>query len=337
MVSRRIFARPVQVLALATVAVVGLIVVPATSGLAAPTAPAAPAAPAPTAAEARKTHAALAAKMAKATEDYNTAGVMMTRGKAQEKALRSQAATQQAKVKVYEDDVAEFAASAYRGGRIDVVTSLLQSGSPQNFLDQVSTLDRLSRAQRDQLNRLMAAKRALDLQQKKITASVAAQRLNQQTIKTRRAAIEKDLKAWAALDAKLNPRSSGGAVGGSYTGPATGNARTALSAAHAQLGKPYVWAADGPDTFDCSGLTLYVWGKAGVSLPHSSRMQYAGGRKVARADLQPGDLVFFGSPISHVGIFVSGDTIIGAPQTGDVVKFQSISRMGKGYAGATRP
>ncbi|MEP7054241.1 MAG: NlpC/P60 family protein [Actinomycetota bacterium] len=78
----------------------------------------------------------------------------------------------------------------------------------------------------------------------------------------------------------------------------------AVRAAYAQLGKPYVWAADGPDTFDCSGLTLFAWAKAGVSLPHSSRAQFNEGRHVGRGELRPGDLVFYGSPIHHVGMYI---------------------------------
>jgi cell wall-associated NlpC family hydrolase len=120
-----------------------------------------------------------------------------------------------------------------------------------------------------------------------------------------------------------------------YNGPASGRAAVAVQEAYNQLGKPYQWAAAGPDRFDCSGLTMWVWGKAGVSLPHSSRAQYSGGNKVSRGDLQPGDLVFFGSPIHHVGIYIGNGKMISAPQTGDVVKVQNAFR--GDYAGAVRP
>ncbi|MDQ1710275.1 MAG: peptidoglycan DL-endopeptidase CwlO [Frankiaceae bacterium] len=111
-------------------------------------------------------------------------------------------------------------------------------------------------------------------------------------------------------------------------------ASIAVRAAYAQLGKPYVWAADGPGSFDCSGLTMYVWARAGDYLPHSSRAQFGQGQRVSRSELQPGDLVFFGSPIHHVGIYVGGGEYIAAPQTGDVV---SVRSMGRGdYAGAVR-
>jgi len=111
-----------------------------------------------------------------------------------------------------------------------------------------------------------------------------------------------------------------------------------VSLALNELGKPYVWGADGPDSFDCSGFTSYVYGQIGVSLPHSSRAQYDCGQHVSRDELQPGDLVFFarGGTISHVGIYIGGGNFIHAPRTGDVVKITSINEHG-GYVGATRP
>jgi cell wall-associated NlpC family hydrolase len=112
-------------------------------------------------------------------------------------------------------------------------------------------------------------------------------------------------------------------------------AQTALDVARAQIGKPYEWAAAGPDSFDCSGLTMYAWGKAGVQLPHSAAAQYDMLPKVARADLAPGDLVFFGSPIHHVGIYEGGGIMIDAPQTGENVRRDAIDRAD--YAGAARP
>jgi cell wall-associated NlpC family hydrolase len=112
-------------------------------------------------------------------------------------------------------------------------------------------------------------------------------------------------------------------------------AQVAVDTALAQLGKPYRYAADGPDSFDCSGLTMYAWAAAGVSLPHSSRAQYAGLPHVAMDALVPGDLVFYGSPIHHVGLYVGDGRYVHAPQTGDVVKISSIYR--DDYTGAARP
>ncbi len=116
---------------------------------------------------------------------------------------------------------------------------------------------------------------------------------------------------------------------------ASGVAGTVVASAMAQRGKPYVWAAAGPGSFDCSGLTQYAFRAAGISLPHSSRMQSQMGTAVSRAGLQPGDLVFFYSPVSHVGIYVGNGQMVHAPTSGDVVKVAGIDSMG-GYAGARR-
>jgi cell wall-associated NlpC family hydrolase len=112
-------------------------------------------------------------------------------------------------------------------------------------------------------------------------------------------------------------------------------AQVAVNTALAQLGDPYVWAAAGPDAFDCSGLTQYVYAAAGVSLPHSSSMQSAVGRPVAYADLKPGDLVFFYHPVGHVGIYIGNGQMIHAPHTGDVVKIVDLAYM-PDYVGARR-
>jgi cell wall-associated NlpC family hydrolase len=119
------------------------------------------------------------------------------------------------------------------------------------------------------------------------------------------------------------------------TAPASGGAATAVAAAESKLGSPYVWAAAGPSTFDCSGLTMWAWAQAGVSLPHSSSMQYSSGTKVSASSLQPGDLVFYGSPIHHVAMYVGGGQVIHAPQTGDVVRYASVDMMP--IVGAVRP
>jgi cell wall-associated NlpC family hydrolase len=125
------------------------------------------------------------------------------------------------------------------------------------------------------------------------------------------------------------------AVAPAAAAAATPAAQLVVDTAMAQRGKPYAWAASGPGSFDCSGLTQYAFKAAGIGLPHSSRTQSGMGRAVDRANLQPGDLVFFNRPVSHVGIYIGNGQIVHAPKRGDVVKVTGIAYMGA-YAGARR-
>ena len=118
--------------------------------------------------------------------------------------------------------------------------------------------------------------------------------------------------------------------------PVSKDAAGAVEEAKRQLGKPYQWGAAGPDSFDCSGLTMWSWAHAGHSLPHSAAAQYNATTRVAISDLQPGDLVFFGSDIHHMGMYVGGGQMIDAPHSGTVVRYASIFRsdlMGAGRVG----
>ena len=128
--------------------------------------------------------------------------------------------------------------------------------------------------------------------------------------------------------------SSSGSSSTSAPAPSTRrSADVAVATALAQVGKPYRWGANGPGSFDCSGLTSFAWRAAGVTIPRTSRAQYSGLRRVTRAQLQPGDLVFYNSPISHVAMYVGGDTIVEASRTGIPVRTASLSRrMPVGYA-----
>ncbi|WP_331253838.1 C40 family peptidase [Modestobacter sp. VKM Ac-2977] len=112
-------------------------------------------------------------------------------------------------------------------------------------------------------------------------------------------------------------------------------AQIIVDTALAQQGKPYVWAGAGPNVYDCSGLTQYSYAAAGITLPHSSRMQSTMGVPVARADLQPGDLVFFYDPVGHVGIYIGNGLMVHAPTAGDVVRTINVDAMW-GYNSARR-
>ncbi len=112
-------------------------------------------------------------------------------------------------------------------------------------------------------------------------------------------------------------------------------AQVAVDTALAQLGDPYVWAGSGPDVFDCSGLTQYAYAAAGIELPHSSSMQSGIGAYVPRDQLQPGDLVFFYSPVGHVGMYIGDGQMVHAPQAGETVEIIPVDSVW-GYNSARR-
>ncbi|WP_340538624.1 C40 family peptidase [Nocardioides sp. GXZ039] len=117
--------------------------------------------------------------------------------------------------------------------------------------------------------------------------------------------------------------------------PASGRAGAAIKYAMAQVGDAYVYGAAGPNAFDCSGLTMMAWAQAGVGLPHSSSAQYSSGARVSQSDLQPGDLVFYYSPISHVGMYIGNGLIVHAANPGSGVTTAPVNSMP--YVGAVRP
>ena len=116
--------------------------------------------------------------------------------------------------------------------------------------------------------------------------------------------------------------------------PPSSGAAAAIEEAKRQLGKPYEWGGSGPDTYDCSGLTSWAWRAGGKSLPHSSQAQYSATSRVAFADIQPGDLLFYGDPIHHVALYIGDGQMIEAPETGKNVRYASIYR--RDYTGAGR-
>jgi peptidoglycan DL-endopeptidase CwlO len=183
------------------------------------------------------------------------------------------------------------------------------------------------KAQQDEARAILAdLKRELRTMDRRVAALIAEQRRRQEA--ARRA-------AWARSMSRTPPVPAG---------PASAVAGRAVAVALAQLGSPYQWGAEGPDTFDCSGLTSFAYRAAGLAIPRVSRAQYAAYgriRPVARTALVPGDLVFFatnpGDPgtIHHVGMYVGRGLMVEAPHTGAVVRTASIWR--DDYAGAVRP
>jgi peptidoglycan DL-endopeptidase CwlO len=290
---------------------------------------------------------ALEEQAARVAESFDAARIQLATTQRNEKIAAHELAASQAVLSKVRQRIASQADLAYRmGGFDDQFLSLISSDNPQLFLDQTATLDQLARFQAEQLVAAVVARRNVEAAKASYDAQasaashtlgqIAAQRAHINNLLAQAQRLLSQLKA--SDRARLNAAAqrdaaSQMALRGSYNGPASGRAGAAVRFAYAQLGKPYSYGAAGPGAYDCSGLTMASWAAGGVSLPHNAAAQQSSTRSVSGGDLQPGDLIFFGYPAYHVGIYIGGGQMIDAPHTGDVVRIQSIG----GYSSAGRP
>jgi cell wall-associated NlpC family hydrolase len=220
--------------------------------------------------------------------------------------------------------VAQLAAAAYKSGDSGSLPDLVTAKDPQAVLGQMSAFTELSYNRTTELSQFMASAQRIEREQ--ALAQQAAQQLAQgkteldQRKAQANAAIKKQLKLISKLGANIDPGSSKA----NCSILATGKAETVLKFACAQLGKPYVFGAAGPGSWDCSGLTMMAYKQVGVNLHHWVPDQHSASTPVSKSELQPGDLVFFHSD-GHVGIYVGQGKFIQAPHTGDVVKVSSLN------------
>jgi cell wall-associated NlpC family hydrolase len=166
---------------------------------------------------------------------------------------------------------------------------------------------------------------SLTAQEKARLAALAAK----QEAEARKRAQELAAQQKAAAQKAAKAAQSAGSTGSTGSGSAanTSIAQQVIAFARDQLGKPYVWGATGPDSFDCSGLTQAAYKAAGINLPRTTWDQVNVGHRVSVDALQPGDLIFFYSDISHVGLYIGDGQMIHAPHTGTVVKIAPITEM----------
>jgi len=259
-------------------------------------------------------------------------------------AAKAAEAVAQAQEDKYLVQVDKFTDASFEGARFNQLSALLTGTSARDYLDRASALQDLATDNFDVLSQFTKAVDAAhqselraqnDLQTAQ-NATAAAQALKAQ-LAQQAAALQAQLAPLIAARNRLSAaqqaalRDTG--VQGVFIAPA-GIRGQAMTIALAQRGKPYVWADAGPNGFDCSGLVVYAYAQAGMSgLPHSSSELSTMGVPVAQADLEAGDLVFFGHPVHHVGIYVGNGLMVNAPDFGQVVKVEALF---SGYEGARR-
>lgn len=272
----------------------------------------------------------------KVVEAFNAVNDQLTATQAQLDALKVKMAPLQSSVDKAQGNVDQIAYTAYKGNSaLGAMSVLLETGSSSNTLmDQLTTLDQLSKNQQRDITTYTNAKKGFDAEKSRLDALLAAQNAQKTDLATKRAKIEGDLKALQALEAKALAK--GGKAPDNSKGTVTkvpavsGAAGVAVRYAFSKLGDKYVYATAGPNTFDCSGLTMAAWKAAGKSLPHNAASQYHTVAHISKSALAPGDLVFYNG-LGHVAIYVGGGMVIHAPNSRTVVKEVPLAQAGTVY------
>jgi cell wall-associated NlpC family hydrolase len=300
----------------------------AAGALATLTAPAG-AAPQPTVAQVQKTVNRLTSQMDQAVQQYDQAAQQVASARQRLRTVDHRLKMDQARFSSMRTQIAAIATTAYESGTMGSMGALLTSNNPQVVLSQASVLLQMSADRSAQVGQFITAARQLEnAQQMAQRSELGIAALEKQRL-ARKNAIGKTLAKQKATLATLTARQaptvgSGGTTSAVYTGPTSTQAQKAVAFAYAQLGKPYVWGATGPGSYDCSGLMMAAWAAAGVTIPRDTYSQVAGLPSVPLSALQPGDLVFFDGD-GHVAMYVGGGMIIDAPRTGLTVEKVSLS------------
>jgi peptidoglycan DL-endopeptidase CwlO len=277
-------------------------------------------------------------------EQYNQSNEALARIKRSLKGLRGQANVAEEDLRKLRAVLGARASAAYVQGAGSAVAAVLGSDDPAAAIARVQVLDLLAAHDGDLMDQLGVAGKSYDERHRNLVAAEKAQAAEVDRLAAKKAEVERAADKTRALLARMRavdrpaaPSQPSGPVapppsGGGGGGGGTGSAAAVVAYARAQVGKPYCYGGSGPGCFDCSGLTMMAWRQAGVSLPHSSASQYNVGRRISAGELQPGDLIFYYSPISHVSVYIGGGQRISATHTGDYVRVQSLGSSIVGYA-----
>lgn len=273
-----------------------------------------------------------------ATEKYNGAKEKADTAQQRLNTLRDQAARKQEKLNSARDALGSIATAQYRGGGIDPALQLVLSDDPDQYLEGAEFAERAGDRQAHAVSRVRKRLREIEQLRGAAHVELTSLRSRQAELERQKKTVTGKLSEARRLLSRLPPQDRVPAPAGHAPDPGTRapnpRAAAAVSYAYQKLGSPYVWGATGPNAFDCSGLAQAAYRSAGISLPRTTYAQINAGRRVSRAELAPGDLVFFYSGISHVGIYVGDGQMIHAPNPSAPVRLAPIDEMP--FAGATR-
>ncbi|MCD4534681.1 NlpC/P60 family protein [Nocardioides sp. cx-169] len=275
-----------------------------------------------------------------ASERYNDAKIELEALQGDVASLRADQRRQDAALDTVREQVADAMVSQYQGQGISAVGEIFVSDDPGAFLSQLTTMSSYQDRQDALLADYTDEVEALDIRETATSRRLAQVTALKDRLADEKATVDKKHEEAEGLLGRLKEEERAEMLSrGSKTVPsdvpATGRASAAVAYAMAQVGDSYVYGAAGPSAFDCSGLTMMAWAQAGVALPHSSSAQYSSGPRVSLSALQPGDLVFYYSPISHVGMYIGNGLIVHAANPGAGVKVSDMNEMP--VVGAVRP
>jgi cell wall-associated NlpC family hydrolase len=304
--------------------------------------PSSPAQAEPTADQVQKRVDTLWHEAEQAQERYNQARVELAELRKDLAALESDQRRQDDRLSSVREQVQDSIVSQYEGTSLSAVGQAVVSDDPSAFLSQLTTMSAYNDIQSQLLADYATELKALDIRQQATDDRRAQMAALEKQLGKEKAAVEAKLAEAKDQLATLQEQereellaSRSGTTRLPSSVPASGRAAAAVQYALAQVGDAYVYGAAGPSAFDCSGLTMMAWAQAGVGLPHSSSAQFGSGPHVSSNALQPGDLVFYYSPISHVALYIGNGLIVHAAHPGAGVRVDGVFSMP--YVGAVRP
>lgn len=217
---------------------------------------------------------------------------------------------------------------AYKTGPTTGIGALLAAGTPDAFMSRLTVITDLTRSDHKDIRELADRTAGLDDEIASLRKLEDQQAHQEAELGALQAQVESDIAGLKVLREQIGTTSRGTPSTSDepevQPPPATGSAGRAVAFAYAQMGKPYAWGADGPGSYDCSGLTSAAWQAAGITLPHNAARQYSAVTHISRDSLRPGDLVFYYRDIHHVAMYVGNGNVIHAPNAGDHVRVQRI-------------
>ena len=273
-----------------------------------------------------------------ASERHNDARIELEEIQRELDAVRADQQRQDKQMSSAREQVRDSIVRTYQGQNLSAVGQVVVADDPSAFLAQMSTLSAYDGLQDQLFDTYSIEVEALDIRRQATAAQAAELAAVEEELAEEKATIDEKVDEAEALLSRLEAEEREALEAReavvSRDAQRTETAPVSVPAL-AQVGKSYVYGAAGPSAFDCSGLTMMAWRQAGVSLPHSSSAQYGGGTKVSTSALQPGDLVYYYSPISHVGIYIGNGQIVHAANPSTGVQVTGVNSMP--LVGATRP